>query len=126
MSAPAESLQTVVVAINVYHGTPIVKNLIRDSPRGILVCISEILIVVAIAAEPVATNGFMAKSSKHVDRKTERSPVQVPKAWLAVARKLAAANKQPVLWYLLNLIHAEAEEAGMTDLPPLPWDEAEE
>lgn len=54
--------------------------------------------------------------------KTPRTPVQMPKDWLAVARSRAQAARQPVLWYLITLIESDARQAGVTDLPVPPWD----
>ncbi len=58
--------------------------------------------------------------------KTPRTSVQVPNEWLAIARKRAGAKEQPVLWYLIRLIQKDAIEAGIPDLPPLPWEQREE
>lgn len=54
--------------------------------------------------------------------KTPRTSVQVPDEWLKIARARANANRQPVLWYFLGLIQADAREAGVADLPSLPWE----
>lgn len=56
---------------------------------------------------------------------TPRTPVQMPVDWLKVARLRAATNRQPILWYLIGLIEADAKSYGMADLPPFPWDSEE-
>lgn len=58
--------------------------------------------------------------------KTPRTSVQVPNDWLKVARQRASTKQQPVLWYLLSLIQKDAAEAGVADLPPLPWEDADD
>ncbi len=59
------------------------------------------------------------KKSEH---KTERVAVQMPKPWADLARKLAAKNKQPTLWFLLALVAEEAKK-HKEQCPPLPWEE---
>jgi hypothetical protein len=54
---------------------------------------------------------------------TPRKPVQFPVAWLEVARERARQNKRPTLWHLIELLKADAEQAGMKNLPPAPWEE---
>ena len=56
--------------------------------------------------------------------KTPRVNVGVPGEWHAVMRKLAAAGKQPVLWFLIDLTAKAAAEAGM-EHPPFPWEDPE-
>lgn len=67
-------------------------------------------------------SGMARKKPKSGKNKTPRTPVQMPTAWLAVARARAAAGKQPTLWYLISLIDKDARESGVTELPPLPWE----
>jgi hypothetical protein len=69
-----------------------------------------------------AATGTSGNSGAH---KKPRTSVNVPDEWLVIARKRASANRQPVLWYLLGLVHRDATEAGIADLPPLPWEEKE-
>jgi hypothetical protein len=59
------------------------------------------------------------KKSEH---KTPRVGVQIPKPWADLARKLAAKNRQPMLWLLLDLLAKEAAEQD-EEHPPLPWEE---
>ena len=54
---------------------------------------------------------------------TPRTPVQVPTAWLTIARQLAGQNRQPTVWYLISLIEKDARENGVTTFPPTPWDQ---
>ncbi len=54
---------------------------------------------------------------------TQRINVGVPEPWHSVLRKLAAKRQQPVLYTLIALLKAEAEEQGIDELPPAPWDE---
>lgn len=42
-------------------------------------------------------------------------------SWAKLARKLAAKQRQPMLWLLLSLLADEADRQG-EDHPPLPWD----
>ena len=61
------------------------------------------------------------------NRKTPRVNVGIPEPWHAVLRKLAAKQKQPVLFLIISLAAEKAEKEGMEDLPPAPWgDEGEE
>lgn len=53
---------------------------------------------------------------------TPRTPVQIPDAWLLVARKLAQRAPQPTVWYLISLIQKDAIAAGVSDLPKPPWE----
>lgn len=55
------------------------------------------------------------------ENREERVAVQIPKSWMAVARKLAAESKQPLLWFLLAIIADKADSAEI-DHPPLPWE----
>lgn len=73
-----------------------------------------------------ATNEVMAKNTKKPaggDRPTPRVNVGVPEPWHAVLRRLAAKNRQPVIYTIIALAKAEAERQGITDLPLAPWDE---
>jgi len=59
------------------------------------------------------------KSGRHA---TPRKPVQFPADWLDVARRRAVAERPvPLVYYLIELIKKDAEAAGDTDLPPVPW-----
>lgn len=62
---------------------------------------------------------------KKIENREERVPVQIPKNWMVVARKLAADAKQPVLWFLLSCIAEKAVEAEI-ETPPLPWEVPDE
>jgi hypothetical protein len=66
----------------------------------------------------------MAKKRKGGKHKTPRKPVQLPETWIAVARKMAAKNRQPMMWYIVSKIAEDAEKEGVT-LPQFPWDEEE-
>lgn len=57
--------------------------------------------------------------------KTPRTSVQMPTDWLLVARTRAGNYRQPTLWYLISLIEKDAREAGVTDLPALPWERSD-
>jgi hypothetical protein len=59
---------------------------------------------------------------KKIEHKVPRVPVQVPKPWADLARKLAAKNRQPMLWLILSLLAAEAERQD-EERPELPWEE---
>lgn len=54
--------------------------------------------------------------------KTPRTPVQIPTQWLELARLRARFTRQPVTWYLIALIEADARTGGITNFPPAPWD----
>ena len=72
---------------------------------------------------PTGTLPVMGKKKpKSGKNKTPRTPVQMPTTWLTIARERARAAKQPTLWYLISLIEKDATAAGVTDLPPLPWE----
>lgn len=58
-------------------------------------------------------------------RITQRVNVGIPEPWHAVARKLAAKRKQPVLYLLIGLLEEEAKKEGITEIPPAPWKEDE-
>ena len=72
-------------------------------------------------ANAAATLPGMAKSKptggKH---KKKRVNVGVPEDWHAVMRRLSAKRQQPVVYLLIALVAKEAEEAGLTGLPPAP------
>lgn len=48
-------------------------------------------------------------------------PVQLPAAWLALAKELAADRPMPVAWLLIELIRKDAETRGCKNLPLSPW-----
>ena len=54
--------------------------------------------------------------------KTERSPIQVPKAWLKLIRERASQCRQPHTWYVLGLIAEDMKANGVGPLPALPWE----
>lgn len=64
----------------------------------------------------------MAKKRTGGEHTTLRKPIQMPIDWYKLLHKLAAANKQPMLWYLQHLIAQVADEQG-TERPKLPWEE---
>jgi hypothetical protein len=64
----------------------------------------------------------MAK--KKSEHKVPRVSVPLPKPWADLARKLAAKNKQPMLWLILSLLATEAENQKV-DRPSLPWESGE-
>lgn len=66
--------------------------------------------------------GMGKKKPAGSDRKTHRVNVGVPEEWHAVMRKLAAKQKQPVLYMLIALVEQEASKQGLADLPVPPWD----
>lgn len=68
----------------------------------------------------------MGKKRSADRHKTARVNVGFPEPWHAVARKLAAKTKQPVLFLLIALLEKEAKEQGVDDLPTTPWDEEAE
>ncbi len=80
---------------------------------------------------PVRQNDRMSnkkqKSGKH---KVPRKAVQFPIDWLAIARRLAAENRQPTMWFLVGLVAEAAERrkevVAEKDLPPFPWKEKDE
>jgi hypothetical protein len=47
--------------------------------------------------------------------------VHIPAAWVGVLRKLAGARAVPPHWYVILKLLEAAKEAGITDLPPTPW-----
>lgn len=69
--------------------------------------------------------GVMGRKKLPASQKTPRVPVQIPKPWCDVARKLAAQKKQPLVWYLMDLLAEKAKEMHI-DTPPLPWEEGDE
>lgn len=68
----------------------------------------------------------MAKGKTQTGEREERKPVQLPLAWFALLRRLAAMNRQPHTWYFLSLVEAAAKDAGIEDIPPLPWETDED
>lgn len=55
------------------------------------------------------------------EHKTPRKAVQLPEEWYDVARRRAGERAQPVMWYLIGLIEADAKSAGEKDIPAPPW-----
>lgn len=62
-----------------------------------------------------------SRSGKHL---TPRRNVGLPEPWFQVAQQLASKGPTPVTWWLCQLIRREAEAAGITSLPPMPWQQA--
>jgi hypothetical protein len=55
---------------------------------------------------------------------TPRKPVQFPADWLAVTKKVAAKQKMPVVWLLIELVKERAEKLSIEgDMPPVPWED---
>lgn len=59
---------------------------------------------------------------KKEEHKVPRVPVQMPKPFHDLARKMARSKKQPMLWLLLTLLAEEADREGV-ERPALPWEE---
>jgi hypothetical protein len=61
------------------------------------------------------------RSGKH---KTPRVALQVPEDWCDVLEELAAAQRMPRVWLLIDMIRAAAVAAGKdaATLPPMPWE----
>ena len=55
-------------------------------------------------------------------KQSPRRAVQLPAAWYEVAQQLARKKPTPTVWFLVELIKREAEAAGVTELPPPPWE----
>jgi hypothetical protein len=64
------------------------------------------------------------KPSGDDSQRSPRTPIQLDKRWADIARKLAAANRQPVAWFLVSLIEEKAK-SNLPDesLPPMPWED---
>lgn len=65
--------------------------------------------------------GTMRKKKTSGEHQTKRQPVQVPKDWLRVIKSLAAKRPCPAVWLIIEWAKREAEAAGLTDLPAVPW-----
>lgn len=77
-----------------------------------------------VAVEPQRlTISRMAKKKASGKHNAKRINVGFPEPWHAVARRLAAKGKQPVLYLLIAMLEREAKEQGIADLPAPPWDE---
>ncbi len=71
-------------------------------------------------------NGIIPDMGRPADKnREERVPVQIPKSWMKLARKLASDAKQPVLWFILGMIAEKAQESDV-EHPVLPWEVSEE
>jgi hypothetical protein len=65
---------------------------------------------------------LLMSKKKQADRhKKPRKAVQMPEEWYTVAEELAAEQKMPLLWLLIDLLNKAGETAGKKDLPALPW-----
>jgi hypothetical protein len=73
----------------------------------------------------MSKSGNIHVMGRQKEKREPREPVQVPKNWMSVARKLAAEAKQPLVWYLLSVLAEKAEEAEI-EHPQLPWEIEEE
>lgn len=60
------------------------------------------------------------KSGKHA---TPRRGVQFPIDWLAYAKRVAAREKRPVVWLLIELLKERGDKLGVPEPPPPPWGE---
>lgn len=69
--------------------------------------------------------GMGKKKPKGGKHKTERVAILIPEEWDKIAQRLATEAKQPKMWHIIDLLKREAEEKGITDLPPVPWDKDE-
>jgi hypothetical protein len=55
---------------------------------------------------------------------TPRKPVQFPVDWLTVAKKVAAKQKMPVVWLMIELVKERAEKLSIEgELPAVPWED---
>jgi hypothetical protein len=78
-------------------------------------------------ANLVAMAKDKAKDDGAKDRgRAPRHPVQLPIPWFRVLKKLARMDEKKHTQYLLKVLHEKATDAGIEDLPPLPWDDEEE
>ena len=73
----------------------------------------------------VADSSRMSKKKPSGDHQKKRIGVNMPEEWHALARKLAAEGRQPVLWYLIGLVQTEAKKKGY-ETPVAPWEEEAE
>lgn len=75
----------------------------------------------------LATLSDMAKDNKKPSgaHKTKRINVAIPEEWHALLRKIAAHNRQPLLYALVATLAAEAERLGLKEIPAFPWEENE-
>ncbi len=55
---------------------------------------------------------------------TPRRPIQMPADWHAIVKKIAVQQRRPAMWVLIEMVKAKAEEMGIPDLPPGPWEDA--
>jgi hypothetical protein len=60
------------------------------------------------------------KKSSGGKHQKKRIGVNIPAEWHAVMRQLAAKQKQPVLWYLIDLVMKDAESQDV-ETPEPPW-----
>lgn len=76
------------------------------------------------AARPPGTLGGMSKSKKSNSGKHQKKRIGVnfTEDWHAILRQLAAAEKQPVLWWIIDQAKTAADKAGI-ETPPVPWDD---
>jgi hypothetical protein len=66
------------------------------------------------------------KTKPEPPRKTPRINVGIPADWHAIARRVAAKRRQPVLFMLITAIQREAEQEGISNFPPAPWGEEDD
>lgn len=65
----------------------------------------------------------MAKKRASGKHTTPRKNVQIPEDWYWVAKKRSVAERPvSLIYYLIELIKKDAEDAGMKDLPHVPWE----
>jgi hypothetical protein len=76
-----------------------------------------------VVADPPRKKRNMANKKKPTggSHQTPRINVGFPGEWHAYIRKQAAKKKQPVLWYLMDLVSRDEDAEG--DPPPFPWEE---
>lgn len=49
--------------------------------------------------------------------------MQFPIDWLAYAKRVAAHEKRPVVWLLIELLKERGDRIGVSEPPPAPWGE---
>jgi hypothetical protein len=65
---------------------------------------------------------IVGMTKKKGDRRTTpRRPLMIPLPWLELIKVLARERKQPMLWYVLDLVAEQAAQKGMSH-PPMPWE----
>lgn len=73
---------------------------------------------IAVSINRMGKERKKPNADRHV---TPRKPIQMPLDWYLVTFKMASAQKQPTLWYILSRIAEDADAAGIPR-PKLPWE----